>query len=40
MWKRSVLALLLDVLGPFGAAIVAAGLLVIAEEAVRVLLLG
>jgi hypothetical protein len=38
MWKRSVLALLLDILGPLGAAIIAAGLLVIAEEAARVLL--
>ena len=33
-----IIELVLDVLGPFGAAIVAAGLLVIAEEAARVLL--
>jgi hypothetical protein len=39
MWGLSeILELILEVLGPVAAAIVAAGLLTIAEEAMRVLL--
>jgi hypothetical protein len=39
MWKRAdILTLALDVLGPFGVAAIAVALLVIAVEAVRLLL--
>jgi hypothetical protein len=41
MWRPSdIVELVLDVLGPFGAAIIATGLLVLAEEAVRMWLSG